>query len=168
MLFQQALIQEHNYLNQSLRVANEEILSSNEELQSTNEELQTAKEEIQATNEELSTTNEELRNRNLQQNRDNGDLNNFIDSISVPILMLTNDLRIRRFTPTAQRLFKFISTDVGRSFNNFRTDFDVSALEAMALEVLETLNTKAQEIHNPIGLLVFPANSALSHDRKSN
>ncbi|WP_347240056.1 MULTISPECIES: CheR family methyltransferase [Cyanophyceae] len=147
----QAVIQEHNYLNQSLRVANEEILSSNEELQSTNEELQTAKEEIQATNEELTTTNEELRNRNLQQNRDNSDLNNFIDSLSVPILMLTNDLRIRRFTPTAQRLFNFISTDVGRPFNDFRTDFDVSHLEAMTLEVLETLNTGEQEIQTQSG-----------------
>ncbi|AUB44871.1 cheBR, two-component system, chemotaxis family, CheB/CheR fusion protein (plasmid) [Nostoc flagelliforme CCNUN1] len=146
----QAVIQEHNYLNQSLRVANEEILSSNEELQSTNEELQTAKEEIQATNEELSTTNEELRNRNLQQNRDNSDLNNFIDSLSVPILMLTNDLRIRRFTPSAQRLFNFISTDVGRPFNDFRTDFDVSHLESMTLEVLETLNTKEQEIQTQV------------------
>lgn len=147
----QAVIQEHNYLNQSLRVANEEILSSNEELQSTNEELQTAKEEIQATNEELSTTNEELRSRNLQQNRDNSDLNNFIDSLSVPILMLTNDLRIRRFTPTAQRLFNFISTDVGRPFNDFRTDFDASNLEAMALEVVETLDTKVQEIQTQSG-----------------
>ncbi|MBD2243556.1 PAS domain-containing protein [Nostoc sp. FACHB-888] len=147
----QAVIQQHNYLNQSLRVANEEILSSNEELQSTNEELQTAKEEIQATNEELTTTNEELRNRNLQQNRDNSDLNNFIDSLSVPILMLTNDLRIRRFTPTAQRLFNFISTDVGRPFNDFRTDFDVSHLELMTLEVLETLNTREQEIQTQSG-----------------
>lgn len=147
----QAVIQEQNYLNQSLRVANEEILSSNEELQSTNEELQTAKEEIQATNEELSTTNDELRSRNFQQNRDNSDLNNFIDSISVPILMLTNDFRIRRFTPAAQRLFNFIAADVGRPFHDLRTDFDVSNLEAMALEVLDTLNTKEQEIQAQSG-----------------
>ncbi|MBD2067290.1 PAS domain-containing protein [Leptolyngbya sp. FACHB-671] len=147
----QAVIQEHSYLNQSLRVASEEILSSNEELQSTNEELQTAKEEIQATNEELSTTNDELRSRNLQQNRDNSDLNNFVDSISVPILMLTNDLRIRRFTPAAQRLFNFISSDVGRPLNHLRTDFDVSNLESMALEVLETLNTKEQELQTQGG-----------------
>jgi len=147
----QAVIQEHSYLNQSLRVANEEIISSNEELQSTNEELQTAKEEIQATNEELATTNDELRSRNLQQNRDNSDLNNFIDSISVPILMLTNDLHIRRFTPTAQRLFNFIAADVGRPFHDLRTDFDVTDLEAMAREVLETLNTKNQEIQTQSG-----------------
>lgn len=147
----QAVIQEHNYLNQSLRVANEEILSSNEELQSTNEELQTAKEEIQATNEELSTTNDELRNRNLRQNRDNSDLNNFIDSISIPILMLTNDLIIHRFTPAAQRLFNFIAADVGRPFSDLRTNFDVPNLESMISEVLETLNTKEQEIQTQAG-----------------
>ena len=147
----QAVIQEQNHLNQNLRVANEEILSSNEELQSTNEELQTAKEEIQATNEELSTTNDELRSRNLQQNRDNSDINNFVDSISVPILMLTNDFRIRRFTPAAQRLFNFIPTDVGRPFNHLRTDFDVPNLESIILEVLETLNTKEEEVQTQAG-----------------
>lgn len=147
----QAVIQEHSSLNQRLRVANEEILSSNEELQSTNEELQTAKEEIQATNEELSTTNDELRSRNRQQSRDNSDLNNFVDSISVPILMLNNELRIRRLTPTAQRLFNYIPTDIGRRFSDLRSDFDVSSLEAMALEVLKTLNTKEQEIQTQSG-----------------
>jgi len=147
----QAVIQEQNNLNQSLRVANEEVLSTNEELQSTNEELQTAKEEIQATNEELSTTNDELRSRNLQQNRDNSDLNNFIGSISIPIIMLTNDLRIRRFTPTAQRLFNFIPADVGRPFNDLRGNFDVPNLELMIAEVLETLNTKEQEIQTETG-----------------
>lgn len=147
----QAVIQEQTQLNQNLRVANEEILSSNEELQSTNEELQTAKEEIQATNEELSTTNDELRSRNLQQNRDNSDLNNFIASISIPIVMLTNDLKIRRFTPTAQRLFNFIPTDVGRPFTDLHGNFDVSQLEPMILEVLDTLNTKEQEIQTQTG-----------------
>ncbi|MBD2111386.1 MULTISPECIES: chemotaxis protein CheB [Cyanophyceae] len=147
----QAVIEEHSHLNQNLRVANEEILSSNEELQSTNEELQTAKEEIQATNEELSTTNDELRSRHLQQIRDNSDLNNLVDSISVPILMLNNKLEIRRLTSTAQRLFNFIPSDVGRPFSDLRTDFDVSSLESMALEVLETLNTKEQEIQTRTG-----------------
>ena len=147
----QVVIEEHNYLNQSLRVANEEILSSNEELQSTNEELQTAKEEIQATNEELSTTNDELRSRNLQHNRDNSDLNNFIASINIPIVMLTNELRIRRFTPTAQRLFNFIPADVGRPFSDLHANFDVSHLASMISEVLETLNTQEQEIQTQSG-----------------
>nr|WP_225225905.1 ATP-binding protein [Komarekiella delphini-convector] len=87
----------------------------------------------------------------MQQNRDNSDLNNFVDSISVPILMLTNDLRIRRFTPAAQRLFKFIPTDVGRPFSDLRTNFDVPNLESIILEVLETLNTKEEEVQTQAG-----------------
>jgi two-component system, chemotaxis family, CheB/CheR fusion protein len=147
----QAVIQDQTQLNQNLRVANEEILSSNEELQSTNEELQTAKEEIQATNEELLITNNELRSLNLQQNQDNNDLTNFIASVSIPIVMLTNDLRIRRFTPAAQKLFNFIPTDIGRPFTDLQGNFDSSQLETMILEVLDTLNTKEQEIQTTVG-----------------
>jgi two-component system CheB/CheR fusion protein len=147
----QSLIQEQENLNQDLKIANEEILSSNEELQSTNEELETAKEEIQATNEELSTTNEELRSRNSEQSLVNNDLTNLLASINIPILMLTNDLQIRRFTPTAQQLFSLIPTDVGRPFRDIRSTLDVPDLEQMILEVIDTLQTEEQEVQTLSG-----------------
>ncbi|MGB3267747.1 MAG: chemotaxis protein CheB, partial [Microcoleus sp.] len=142
----QSLIQEQEYLNQDLKVANEEILSSNEELQSINEELETAKEEIQATNEELTTTNEELRSRNLEQSRINNDLTNLLASINIPVLMLANNLEIRRFTPTAQKLFNLIITDIGRPFSDIRSTLDVPDLEQMILEVIDTLQTQEREV----------------------
>ncbi|MEG4864787.1 MULTISPECIES: chemotaxis protein CheB [unclassified Microcoleus] len=142
----QSLIQEQEYLNQDLKVANEEILSSNEELQSINEELETAKEEIQATNEELTTTNEELRSRNLEQSRVNNDLTNLLASINIPVLMLANNLEIRRFTPTAQKLFNLIITDIGRPFSDIRSTLDVPDLEQMILEVIDTLQTQEREV----------------------
>ena len=123
-----AVIQEQEASNQDLKVANEEILSSNEELQSTNEELETAKEEIQATNEELNTTNEELRSRNGELHQVNNDLTNLLASINIPILMLTQDFRIRRFTPMAQRLFNFIPTDAGRPLSDIRDNFNIPQL----------------------------------------
>ncbi|MEG4209763.1 chemotaxis protein CheB [Microcoleus sp. S13_B4] len=147
----QAVIQEHESLNQDLKIANEEILSSNEELQSTNEELETAKEEIQATNEELTTTNDELRSRNIEQSLVNNDLTNLLASINIPILMLTNDLLIRRFTPAAQQLFSLISTDVGRPFSDIRSTLNVPELEQMILEVIDTLQTKEQEVETGAG-----------------
>ena len=146
-----AVIQEQEHTNQDLKVANEEILSSNEELQSTNEELETAKEEIQATNEELNTTNEELRSRNSELHQLNNDLTNLLASINVPILMLTNDLRIRRFTPMAQRLFNFIPTDAGRPFSDIRANLNIPNLEPLILEVLETLNVKELEVQTQSG-----------------
>ncbi|MEG4117239.1 chemotaxis protein CheB [Microcoleus sp. N9_B4] len=147
----QAVIQDQESLNQDLKVANEEILSSNEELQSTNEELETAKEEIQATNEELTTTNDELRSRNIEQSLVNNDLINLLSSINIPILMLTNDLQIRRFTPTAQQIFSVIPTDVGRPFSDIRSTLNVPELEQMILEVIDTLQTKEQEIQTLSG-----------------
>ncbi|MEH2186040.1 MAG: chemotaxis protein CheB [Nostoc sp.] len=142
----QAVIQEQEHINQDLKAANEEILSSNEELQSTNEELETAKEEIQATNEELNTTNEELRSRNLELHQVNNDLTNLLASINIPILILTLDLRIRRFTPMAQRLFNLIPADAGRPLSDIRANLDVPELETLILEVLDTLSIKELEV----------------------
>ncbi|MCC5619162.1 PAS domain-containing protein [Nostoc sp. CHAB 5836] len=142
----QAVILEQEHINQDLKVANEEILSSNEELQSTNEELETAKEEIQATNEELNTTNEELRSRNLELHQLNNDLTNLLASINIPILILTSDLRVRRFTPMAQRLFNLIPADAGRPLSDIRANLDVPELETLILEVLDTLSTKDLEV----------------------
>ena len=147
----QSVIEEQENSNQDLKVANEEILSANEELQSTNEELETAKEEIQATNEELTTTNEELRSRNSELDQLNNDLTNLLSSINIPILMLTHDLRIRRFTPMAQRLFNFIPADAGRPFNDIRANLKIPDLEALILEVLETLIVKEIDVQTQGG-----------------
>ena len=147
-----ALVQEQAFSNQDLKVANEEILSSNEELQSTNEELETAKEEIQSTNEELHTTNDELRRRNAELDLVNNDLTNLLSSMNIPILMLTNDLQIRRFTPMAQRLFNFIPTDTGRPLSDIRTNLNLPDLEPLILEVLETLNVKELEVQTLTGV----------------
>jgi two-component system, chemotaxis family, CheB/CheR fusion protein len=133
----QAVIQEHEHGNQDLKVANEE--------------LETAKEEIQATNEELSTTNEELRRRNAESYQVNNDLTNFLASINIPILMLTNDVRIRRFTPTAQQLFNFIPTDTGRPLSDIRTNLNIPNLKPLILQVLETLSVKELEVQTDAG-----------------
>lgn len=147
----QSIIEEQQSTNQDLRAANEEILSSNEELQSTNEELETAKEEIQATNEELNTINDELQRRNLESIQISNDLQNLLSSINIPILMLGGDLRIRRFTPVAEKLFNLISTDVGRRFGDINHKLNISDLEEQIFEVIRTLNYKTQEVQDDQG-----------------
>lgn len=147
----QATIEEQEATNQRLTTANEEILSSNEELQSTNEELQTAKEEIQAANEELKTTNEELENRNTTARLINDDLLNLLNNVNIPIVMLSSDLQIRRFTPTAQRLFNLIPTDVGRPISNIRLNINIPDLEALILQVIETLDAQEREVQDSEG-----------------
>ncbi len=147
----QSIIEEQQATNQDLRAANEEILSSNEELQSTNEELETAKEEIQATNEELNTINDELQRRNIESTQVSNDLQNLLSSINIPILMLGGDLRIRRFTPSAQTIFNLIPTDIGRPLSDINHNLNVTDLEEQILEVIGTLNLKAQEVQDQEG-----------------
>lgn len=147
----QTIIEEQEATNEELKSANEEIQSSNEELQSTNEELETAKEELQSTNEELTTLNEELQNRNSDLSQANNDLNNLISSFSMPIVMLGNDLAIRRFTPLAQKIFNLIPTDIGRRISDINPNIALPDLNALVTEVIDSLDVKEIEVQDREG-----------------
>src|SRR4030095_7972131 len=137
--------------NEELRSANEEVQSSNEELQSINEELETAKEELQSTNEELTTVNEELQNRNDELTNLNNDLNNLLSSVSIPILMLGNDLRIRRFTPMAEKVMNLIGTDIGRPLTDIKPNLRILDLKQTISHVIESLEIHESEVEDNKG-----------------
>jgi two-component system CheB/CheR fusion protein len=147
----QTLVEAHETTNEELKSANEEILSSNEELQSTNEELQTAKEEMQSANEELHTVNDELNNRNREMAQVNDDLVNLLGGVNIPIVMVSRDLRIRRFTPLAERLLNLIPSDVGRPIGDLKPNLNVPNLEQLIVEVIDTLNVKDLEVQDREG-----------------
>jgi two-component system CheB/CheR fusion protein len=147
----QSIIEEQEATNEELKSANEEIESSNEELQSTNEELETAKEELQSTNEELTTLNEELGNRNLEMMQVNSDLNNLLASIQLPIVMVDNNLTIRRATPAARNAFNILQSDVGRPISDFKPNIDVKNLERILRDVIETLEARERKVRNREG-----------------
>ncbi|MBZ5515228.1 MAG: PAS domain-containing protein [Acidobacteriia bacterium] len=147
----QAILEEQEATNEELRSANEEIQSSNEELQSTNEELETAKEELQSSNEELTTLNEELQNRNTELDALNNDLNNLIDSINVPVVMLSKDLRVRRFTPLAEKVLNLIPTDLGRPITDLKPNIEVPNLEKLVAESIDTVSLKEQDVQDRHG-----------------
>jgi two-component system CheB/CheR fusion protein len=135
----QSLVEQQDASNEELRSANEEILSSNEELQSTNEELETAKEELQSVNEELTTVNEQLQKQNADLNGINNDLTNIFASTSIAIVMVGNDLRIRRITPPAQATLKLLPTDVGRSIGDLKLNINVPDIESLLLHSIEKM-----------------------------
>jgi two-component system CheB/CheR fusion protein len=147
----QAIIEEQDATNEELKAANEEIESSNEELQSTNEELETAKEELQSTNEELTTLNEELSNRNLEMMQMNSDLNNLLSSIQLPIVMVDNNLLVRRATPAARSAFNVLQSDVGRPITDFKPNIDVPDLEKLLRNVVETLAMRERRVTDKEG-----------------
>jgi two-component system CheB/CheR fusion protein len=147
----QTIIEEQEATNEELKSANEEIQSSNEELQSTNEELETAKEELQSTNEELTTLNEELQTRNCELNQLNNDLSNLLSSVSMPILMLGNDLTIRSFTPLAERCFNLIPSDIGRRISDINPNIQIANFDKMVLSVLDSLSIQEHEVQDREG-----------------
>jgi two-component system CheB/CheR fusion protein len=147
----QSLIETQEAMNEELQSANEEILSSNEELQSTNEELETAKEELQSANEELTTVNDELRSRNIEVNQINNDLHNLLNSIDIAVIMIGNDLTIRRFTPRAQQIYGLIAGDVGRPFFNVNPTIEIPPLQPLVLQVMSNLQTIEEEFTDSHG-----------------
>ena len=147
----QSIIEEQEATNEELQSANEEILSSNEELQSINEEFETAKEELQSTNEELTTVNEELQTRNSELSQTNDDLNNLLSSVNIAIVMLDNELRVRRFTPMARRILNLIPTDIGRPITDLHPAIRVPDLAPMIGEVLESMTVKERDVPDQDG-----------------
>lgn len=147
----QSIIDDFAAANEELQSANDEILSSNEELQSTNEELDTAKEELQSTNEELSTLNDELHARNEELSRLNSDLVNLLASVHIPIVMVTTDLRIRRFTPAAEKALNLIASDLGRPIGHIKPTFICPDLERLITEAIDNVTIREQEVQDQEG-----------------
>ena len=113
---------------ESLETANEELQSSNEELLSANEELQSSNEELQSLNEELHTLNTEHQLRIKELIELNDDLNNYFRSTELAQIFVDNDLRIRKFNPTAVKMVNLIETDVGRPIDHISTNIKDSSL----------------------------------------
>ena len=137
----QTIIEDQNATNEEMQSANEEVLSANEELQSTNEELETAKEELQSTNEELTSLNDELSSRNRDLDHLNDDLINVLSNVNVSIVMVGSDLKIKRFTPMAEKLLKLIPADVGRNLMDINLGFKVEKLEDQIAGVIKEMST---------------------------
>ena len=147
----QALIEEHEMTTEEFKSANEEVLSANEELQSTNEELETAKEELQSSNVELTTLNEELQNRNIELSMANNDLLNLLGNVNIPIVMVGNDLRIRRFTPPAEKLLNLIPADLGRRLSEIRSNLEIDDLDKLVRESIESATLHEFEVREKDG-----------------
>lgn len=142
----QLTIEEMQTSQEELKSANEELQSANEELQSTNEELSTSKEEMQSLNEELQTVNAELLNKVDEYTHVNNDLINLLNSTDIASLFLDKNLKIRRFTIEATRVFKLNQTDVGRLFTDIVSVLNYPDIAEDAAYVLRTLDTIEKNI----------------------
>jgi two-component system CheB/CheR fusion protein len=147
----QTTIEELETSNEELKSANEELQSTNEELQSTNEELDTSREELQSTNEELRTVNSEHQQKIEELSKAYDDLTNLLGATEVATIFLDHDLRIRRFTPAARKLFRVIDRDVGRPIDDITTNLKYDGLLADVHSVLQTLARVEKEVRGENG-----------------
>jgi len=147
----QSVIEQQEAANEELQSSHEEVQSANEELQSINEELETSKEEIQSSNEELATVNDELQNRNAELAKLTNDLTNLIASIEMSVLIITRDLRMRRFSPMAQKMLRLSPTDIGRPIRDIQLDVHVPNLEQLLTEAIDSVQATERDVQDAKG-----------------
>ena len=128
-------LEELESTNEELQASSEELQASSEELQSSYEELETSNEELEATNEELTHLNQELRQRGGELDVLNVELENIQSSVNQGMVLVDSDLRVRRFTPLAVKVFALTQSDIGKSLLSVPTTVEVTGL-AEALQAV--------------------------------
>jgi two-component system CheB/CheR fusion protein len=144
-------IEQYETHSEESRAANEELQAMNEELRSTAEELETSKEELQSVNEELTTVNQELKIKIEELGLTNNDFLNLINSTDIGTIFLDRALRVKLSTPSAQKLFNLLPTDIGRKLSDITSRFLAHALQDDMVQVLETLQTIEREVQTTEG-----------------
>jgi len=147
----QTTIEELETSNEELKSTNEELQSTNEELQSANEELETSKEEMHSTNEELTTLNNLLQVKVDELGQANDDLNNLLASTEIGTIFLDMNLCIKRFTPSIEKIFSLLKTDIGRPISDLTAKTPHANILADAHSVLRTLGMVEKNIQVATG-----------------
>jgi two-component system, chemotaxis family, CheB/CheR fusion protein len=151
---QRELVATKDYL-QSIVAENaatlKELRTANEEAQASNEELETAQEELESANEELQTLNEELKTSNVEFSQVNRDLANLLESISIPLVMVGRDLRIRRFTRAIEPMLNLIASDVGRSITDLQPQMELPDLRQLLMDAMEGGNRRPRDVRDAHG-----------------
>src|SRR5579871_1269879 len=81
----------------------------------------------------------------------NRDLANLLESISIPLVMVGLDLRIRRFTRAIEPLLNVIPSDVGRLITDLQPQIELPGLRRSLLEALEGGDRKPRDVRDSQG-----------------
>jgi two-component system CheB/CheR fusion protein len=82
----------------------------------------------------------------------NNDLVNLIGRVQMAIVIVGPDLRIRRFTPAAEKLLNLRPADLGRPLADIRLNLDgVTDLGPLLTDVIDTVSVKACDVRDTHG-----------------
>jgi two-component system CheB/CheR fusion protein len=141
-----ATVEQYETANEELKASNEELQAMNEEMRSATEELETSKEELQSVNEELTTVNHELKANVEELSSTNADLNNLMASTDIGTVFLDRQLRVVRFTPSAQKIFNLIPSDMGRPLSDITSTLKYEGFTTDVEQVMHDLHTIEREV----------------------
>ncbi|WP_250437483.1 CheR family methyltransferase [Caballeronia sp. ATUFL_F2_KS9A] len=144
-------IEQHETTVEELKASNEELQAINEELRSATEELESSKEELQSVNEELTTVNAELQARVEDTAKANDDLQNIIAATEIATVFVDKQIRVKRFTTSATRVFKLIDVDIGRSLFDITHSLRYSSLADDVKQAFDTLKLIEREVESHDG-----------------
>lgn len=155
-IMNESLKQKLKLTEESLQSTVDELETANEELQSTNEELISSNEELQSTNEELQSLNEELYTINAEYQKKideltcfNDDMNNLLNNIgSLGMLLLDDDLNVKRFTKDINNVINVKQADIKRPLSDITLNVEYDDLINDIKNVSKTNQIKEREIRD--------------------
>jgi PAS domain-containing protein len=71
--------------------------------------------------------------------------------MEVIYVMLDRDLKIRRFTPAAQKVLNLIPTDVGRPIGHIQPNLQVADLPGLIQDVIKNMQQREQDVRDSSG-----------------
>jgi two-component system CheB/CheR fusion protein len=83
----------------------------------------------------------------------NSDLVNLLASVEIAIVIVDGDLRIRRFTPMAERVLNLLPADLGRPITHIKPNIDCPDLEQMIARTIDQVAPQEREVKDRQGNL---------------
>ena len=139
--------------NEELESTNDELRWDNEELLGANDELETARDEMQSLNEELQAVNGEMQGKIEELSQTSDDMLNLLNSTDLAVLFLDAELKVKRYTMQATKLFNLIPSDVGRPIADLVSKLDHDRMLEDAGDVLRTEGYRQVKVRDRDGSL---------------
>ena len=83
--------------------------------------------------------------------RVNSDLVNLLSSVQIAIVIVSSDLRIRRFTPMAEKVLNLIPADLDRQIGHIKPNIAGADIEELIAECIDTIAPVEQEVQDRDG-----------------
>ena len=76
---------------------------------------------------------------------------NLVSSVHIAIVIVSSDLRIRRFTPMAEKVLNLIPGDLDRSIAHINPNIDCPNLEQLIIECMDSVAPVERDVHDRQG-----------------